>query len=124
MRDAVVAMQSSRIREVANAALKNPDVLAFWFGESDEVTPTGVRDAAARSLERGETFYGHNLGLSELRDALAHYMSAFHPGRYTERIPVGLSSRDRHSESGPSRGRLAPLCTGAWRSRHRVAGNA
>jgi aspartate/methionine/tyrosine aminotransferase len=91
MRDAVVAMQSSRIREVANAALKNPDVLAFWFGESDEVTPGVVRDAAARSLERGETFYGHNLGLSELRDALAHYMSAFHPGRYTERIAVTSS---------------------------------
>jgi len=29
MRDIVVAMQSSRIREVANASLKNPDVLAF-----------------------------------------------------------------------------------------------
>ena len=47
MRETVVAMQSSRIREVANAALKNPDVLAFWFGESDEVTPLPVREAAA-----------------------------------------------------------------------------
>ena len=63
MRDIVVEMQSSRIREVANAALKNPDVLAFWFGESDEVTPLAVREAAMRSLQRGETFYGHNLGL-------------------------------------------------------------
>src|SRR5688572_29108823 len=86
MRDIVVAMQSSRIREVANAALKNPDVLAFWFGESDEVTPPAVREAAAGSLERGETFYGHNLGLAELREALASYMSGFHPGRYTDRI--------------------------------------
>jgi aspartate/methionine/tyrosine aminotransferase len=91
MRDTVLAMQSSRIREVANAALKNPDVLAFWFGESDEVTPTVVRDAAVRSLERGETFYGHNLGLSELRDALAHYTSGFHPGDYAERIAVTSS---------------------------------
>ena len=77
MRETVVAMQSSRIREVANAALKNPDVLAFWFGESDEVTPLAVREAAARSLERGETFYGHNLGLPELRDALSRYMTVF-----------------------------------------------
>ena len=91
MRDAVLAMQSSRIREVANAALKNPDVLAFWFGESDEVTPAVVRQAAVRSLERGETFYGHNLGLSELRDALAHYTSGFHPGNYAERIAVTSS---------------------------------
>jgi aspartate/methionine/tyrosine aminotransferase len=91
MRDIVVAMQSSRIREVANAALKNPDVLAFWFGESDEVTPPAVREAAAGSLERGETFYGHNLGLAELREALASYMSGFHPGRYTDRIAVTSS---------------------------------
>jgi aspartate/methionine/tyrosine aminotransferase len=91
MRDTVVAMQGSRIREVANAALKNPDVLAFWFGESDEVTPSAVRDAAARSLERGETFYGHNLGLIELREALAQYTSGFHPGNYGERIAVTTS---------------------------------
>ena len=91
MREAVVAMQSSRIREVANAALKNPDVLAFWFGESDEVTPLAVREAAARSLERGETFYGHNLGLPELRDALSRYMTGFHGKVGVERIAVTSS---------------------------------
>ncbi|HEY6356169.1 MAG TPA: aminotransferase class I/II-fold pyridoxal phosphate-dependent enzyme, partial [Burkholderiaceae bacterium] len=91
MRETVVAMQSSRIREVANAALKNPDVLAFWFGESDEVTPLAVREAAARSLERGETFYGHNLGLPELRDALARYMTGFHGAISPERIAVTSS---------------------------------
>lgn len=91
MRDTVVAMHSSRIREVANAALKNPDVLAFWFGESDEVTPAAVRDAATRSLERGETFYGHNLGLIELRDALAQYTAGFHKGSYSDRIAVTSS---------------------------------
>jgi aspartate/methionine/tyrosine aminotransferase len=91
MRETVVAMQSSRIREVANAALKNPDVLAFWFGESDEVTPLAVRDAAVRSLERGETFYGHNLGLPELRDALSRYMTSFHGDVSAERIAVTSS---------------------------------
>jgi len=91
MRDTVVTMQSSRIREVANAALKNPDVLAFWFGESDEVTPLAVREAAARSLERGETFYGHNLGLPELRDALARYTTGFHGAINAERIAVTSS---------------------------------
>jgi aspartate/methionine/tyrosine aminotransferase len=91
MRETVVAMQSSRIREVANAALKNPDVLAFWFGESDEVTPLAVREAAVRSLERGETFYGHNLGLPELREALARYTAAFHGAMSAERIAVTSS---------------------------------
>ena len=95
MRETVVAMQSSRIREVANAALKNPDVLAFWFGESDEVTPLAVREAAARSLERGETFYGHNLGLPELRDA---------PGALHDRLP----RRDRRRAH---RRHVAPVST-------------
>jgi aspartate/methionine/tyrosine aminotransferase len=47
------------------------DVLAFWFGESDEVTPDFIRLAAIESLQRGETFYSHNLGLPELREAVA-----------------------------------------------------
>jgi aspartate/methionine/tyrosine aminotransferase len=91
MRDTVLAMQASRIREVANAALGRPDVLAFWFGESDEVTPKPVCDAAAASLARGETFYGHNLGLPELRDALAQYTSRLHGVVDADRIAVTSS---------------------------------
>ena len=73
MRKTVAALQESMIRQVANAVLGRDDVLAFWFGESDEVTPALIRDAAARSLAAGETFYSHNLGLPELRQALASY---------------------------------------------------
>jgi aspartate/methionine/tyrosine aminotransferase len=62
-------LQESRIREVANAGMGRSDVLPFWFGESDEVTPEFIREAAIESLQRGETFYAHNLGLPELRDA-------------------------------------------------------
>ena len=67
LRQTVLDLEESRIREVANAGLGRSDVLAFWFGESDEVTPDVVRQAAIESLERGETFYAHNLGLPELR---------------------------------------------------------
>jgi len=91
MRDIVVAMQSSRIREVANAALKRPDVLAFWFGESDEVTPEAVSQAAVASLARGETFYGHNLGLPELREALVSYTRKLHGSIEFERFAVTSS---------------------------------
>ena len=54
-------------------------VLAFWFGESDEVTPDFIRQAAVESLQRGETFYSHNLGLPELRqkdEAAVHRLAA------------------------------------------------
>jgi aspartate/methionine/tyrosine aminotransferase len=65
-----------------------PDVLAFWFGESDEVTPDVIRRAAIDSLERGETFYSQNLGLPELRDALAAYTTSLHEPVEAGRIVV------------------------------------
>lgn len=49
MRNAVLNLEESRIREVANAGMGRSDVLAFWFGESDEVTPDVVRQAAIAS---------------------------------------------------------------------------
>lgn len=57
-------LRASRIREVANAGIGLPDVLPFWFGESDQVTPAFIRDAASRALAGGATFYTHNLGIA------------------------------------------------------------
>jgi len=91
MRDAIESLPGSRIREVANAGLGREDVLAFWFGESDEVTPEPIRQAAADSLARGETFYSHNLGLPELRAAIAGYASALHGPLDAGRIAVTSS---------------------------------
>ena len=88
MRAAIEQLQASRIREVANAGLGRSDVLAFWFGESDEVTPVAVREAAAASLLKGETFYSHNLGLLELREGLAAYTSALHRPVGVDRVAV------------------------------------
>ena len=53
MRPAIQNLEPSRIREVANAGIGRDDVLAFWFGEGDEVTPDFVRDAAAAGLKAG-----------------------------------------------------------------------
>jgi aspartate/methionine/tyrosine aminotransferase len=91
MRQVIRDLPGSKIREVANAALGRDDVLPFWFGESDEVTPAHIRDAAVRSLAEGETFYSHNLGVAELREALARYVSALHRPVTAERIAVTSS---------------------------------
>ncbi|MEO6625608.1 MAG: pyridoxal phosphate-dependent aminotransferase [Burkholderiaceae bacterium] len=91
MRAVIHDLQESRIREVANTGLGRPDVLAFWFGESDEVTPGFIREAAIESLQRGETFYSHNLGLPALRQAIAQSMSAVHGTIEEERIAVTSS---------------------------------
>ena len=89
MRPVIQSLPGSLIREVANAALGRSDVFAFWFGESDAPTPEPVRAAAAASLLAGETFYSHNLGLAELREAIARYMSKLHAPRDGDRAGAG-----------------------------------
>ncbi|MFM2054785.1 MAG: hypothetical protein RL456_2822 [Pseudomonadota bacterium] len=91
MRQVIADLPASRIREVANAGLGRGDVLAFWFGESDEITPASVRDAAVTSIEAGETFYAHNLGLPALREGLAGYVSSLHRPVGAGRIAVTSS---------------------------------
>ena len=92
MRQTVLNLEESMIRQVANAGMGRSDVLKFWFGESDEATPAFIREAAIASLQQGETFYAHNLGLPELREAIAQYATALRcPGAapiVAERIAV------------------------------------
>ena len=88
MRQTILDLEESKIREVANAGMGRGDVLAFWFGESDEVTPEFIREAAIESLRKGETFYAHNLGLPELREAIARYTSSLHGQVGAGRIAV------------------------------------
>jgi aspartate/methionine/tyrosine aminotransferase len=87
-RPAVQSLRGSKIREVANAGFGDPDVLPFWFGEPDEVTPDFIREAAIEALRAGDTFYTHNLGIAPLRDALAAYVSRLHRPVDVERIVV------------------------------------
>jgi aspartate/methionine/tyrosine aminotransferase len=67
------------------------DVLPFWFGEPDEVTPDFIRDAAKSALDEGDTFYTHNLGIPGLRESLAHYISELHQPVTAEHIAVTSS---------------------------------
>lgn len=91
MRAVIEDLPGSKIREVANAGIGRADVLPFWFGESDEPTPDFIRAAAIRSLDAGETFYAHNLGLAELRQALAAYVAGVHRPIEADRIAVTSS---------------------------------
>jgi len=90
-RAAVQSLVASRIREVANAGMGRADVLPFWFGEPDEVTPDFIREAAKSALDAGDTFYTHNLGLPELREALARYSTELHQPVSAEHIAVTSS---------------------------------
>ncbi len=87
-REAVHALRASQIREVANEGFGRADVLPFWFGESDRVTPAFIREAAAQALTRGDTFYTHNLGIAPLRDALSRYVGELHGATPADHIAV------------------------------------
>ena len=82
-RAAVQALTASRIRELYNEGVGRTDLLTFWVGEPDEPAPEFIRDAARRSMAAGELFYTHNLGIPDLRAALAVYLSKLH-GRIGE----------------------------------------
>src|SRR5437588_12877136 len=77
-RPEVLALRASQIREVANVGMARKDILKFWVGESDQPTPAFIREATAKALLAGETYYTHNLGREDLREALSAYLARIH----------------------------------------------
>ena len=77
-RPSVNALQPSLIRKVANAAIGKTDVIPLWFGEPDKPTPQFIREAAKDAIDEGQTFYQPNLGIVELREALATYTNGLY----------------------------------------------
>lgn len=77
-RQGVRELGASKIRQVADAAMGRPDVLPFWFGESDLPTPELIRDAGSKALAEGRTFYTQNLGTPALREAVSAYLGRLH----------------------------------------------
>ncbi len=87
----IAALGASKIREVANAGIGRADVLPFWFGEPDEVTPQFIRDRARDALAAGETFYSSNFGIAPLREAISTYVTGLHGAVEPDRIAVTSS---------------------------------
>ncbi|WP_237152024.1 pyridoxal phosphate-dependent aminotransferase [Oryzibacter oryziterrae] len=71
---------ASGIVEVHKRGLARPGTIKLWVGEGNLPTPDNIRAAAARSLADGETFYTHQAGLPELRQALATYHDRVYGG--------------------------------------------
>jgi aspartate/methionine/tyrosine aminotransferase len=87
-RPSVRSLSASKIRELVNEGLGNPDVLPFWVGEPDEPTPEFIRKAATDAIAAGELFYTHNLGIPRLREALAAYITRLHRRTGADEIAV------------------------------------
>src|ERR1700682_1618654 len=68
----------SRIRELAEVAMSMDGVLKLYFGESNLPTPEYIKQAAARAMADGFTYYTENAGLPSLRHAIAAHYQKFH----------------------------------------------
>src|SRR6202453_659521 len=73
-----LAVPYSRIRELAEIAMRMDGVYKLYFGESNLPTPDFIKEAARRALAEGYTYYTENAGLLSLRQALARYYSELH----------------------------------------------
>jgi aspartate aminotransferase len=73
IRAAIRDLRPSGITQVTALGLGNPDILPLWFGETDLVTPLFIRQAAARALEDGHTFYTNARGIQPLREAIRDF---------------------------------------------------
>jgi aspartate/methionine/tyrosine aminotransferase len=116
-RPAIQSLRGSRIREVSQSVADTSDVLAFWFGEPDAVTPAFVREAAKRALDAGDTYYTSNYGIAPLREALARYTSALHQPIDAGRIAVtsaGVSALNLASQLLVSPGDRVVVVTPVW----------
>ena len=63
----------SGIVEVINYARGRDRLLPLWAGEGDLPTPAFICEAAQKALANGETFYTHQRGIPDLRQAIADY---------------------------------------------------
>jgi len=68
----------SRIRELAEIAMTMDGVYRLYFGESNLPTPQFIKDAAAKAMADGFTYYTANAGLPSTRRALADYYARTH----------------------------------------------
>ena len=93
VRPDIALMEQNGITGVALPRLGDPSVIPLWFGEGDRVTPDFIREAAKQALDDGETFYINTRGLTELRVAIADYLSHLYKTNIdVERISVPGSS--------------------------------
>ncbi len=76
VRTLVRALADSKIREVANPFMADPEIIRLWFGEPDLPTPAFICEAAAKAMAAGKTYYVPSLGVPELRQEIAAYQSA------------------------------------------------
>ncbi len=78
LRKAITNLKPSPIRNIANTAIGNKNIIPLWFGETDITTPKFISNSMKQALDAGHTFYTTNQGISQLVDTIANYSSKLH----------------------------------------------
>ncbi|MCF3932852.1 pyridoxal phosphate-dependent aminotransferase [Acuticoccus sp. M5D2P5] len=79
LRPLIRNLETDNIADLATKANAMGDVVRLWYGEGDIVTPPFIREAAAASMNAGDTFYVPDMrGRAELVAALARYQTTLH----------------------------------------------
>jgi aminotransferase len=78
----VAGLKPSGIRKFFDIAATMGNVISLGIGEPDFTTPEPILQAGIRSLQRGETHYTSNLGIIELRRALAQHLEKLYGVSY------------------------------------------
>ena len=85
-------LSPSKIRDVAELGMGDPDVIPLWFGEAAWRSPMLAIDAAKTSLDTDPTPYQPNSGLPALREAVSAYLNQLHGVALgTERVTISAS---------------------------------
>ncbi len=75
-------LKPSAIRKFFDIVATMKDVISLGIGEPDFDTPEPIVQAGVRSLLAGETHYTSNVGMLELRQALAAHLARLYQVRY------------------------------------------
>ncbi|MDP6646817.1 MAG: aminotransferase class I/II-fold pyridoxal phosphate-dependent enzyme [Dehalococcoidales bacterium] len=88
-------LSPSGIRKFFDLLASTEGVISLGVGEPDYTTPWSIREAAIHSLEKGDTMYTSNSGMSELRQELSRYLKGSYQIDYDPSdgllITVGVS---------------------------------
>ncbi|MBL9115095.1 MAG: aminotransferase class I/II-fold pyridoxal phosphate-dependent enzyme [Verrucomicrobiaceae bacterium] len=91
----IVDLPRSGIRDFFELVIGRPDVISLGVGEPDKPTPWPIREAAIRSIEKGQTSYTSNLGLEPLRNEISRYVEENYNVSYDPKseilVTVGVS---------------------------------
>jgi aminotransferase len=78
----IATLKPSGIRKFFDIAATMKEVISLGIGEPDFTTPDPILQAGIRSLQRGETHYTSNPGITEVRQALSKHLEELYGVHY------------------------------------------